>query len=422
MGRLRLLFLLISASQVLHAQFANYLIDSARVGGVGPHHPAVAIHPKNINLVAAGSSRGWVYLSTNQGTTWSAKPLLCPLPFGGSPFLQSDFKGKFFYGHLAFEKEGTGTADRIVVQSAEDGKIWDAGIITGMNTNARPEAPAGTVGRDGTLYTVWTEVRTENEKCTANIMISKANAGKKFTRAVRLTAADGSCSTDARPTGASVAVTNDGKIFVTWAQNGKIFLDRSWDGGNIWLTQDIQLTQQPGGYLIPVPGMGMVEGAPQLVIDQSKNRFSGALYLLWTDTGDGHADIWFMRSFNMGDNWTSPMRIHNDDGTAHQFAPAMAVDPVTGYIYIVFYDRRNHHDNQTDVYLAWSVDNGSSFKNVKISATPFTPQTGTRPGKYTAIAAYKGLIVPLWTRLEGTASSIWVAPIQHTQLEQAVKQ
>ena len=97
--------------------------------------------------------------------------------------------------------------------------------------------------------------------------------------------------------------------------------------------------------------------------------------------------------------------------------PWMAIDQTTGFIYIVFYDRRDHHDLQTDVYLAWSVDGGASFKNVKISETSFVPDEKEFFGDYTNIAAHKGTITPIWTRMENGKTSIWTAVIKQSDLD-----
>ncbi|MDW8331011.1 MAG: sialidase family protein [Cyclobacteriaceae bacterium] len=421
----RLVLVLLFLPGLSRAQFINYLIDSASVKGIYPHNPSVAINPKNPDILVAGASPYWVYRSADRGKTWVRSRLLCPYQVTGNPLLLADFKGQFYYSHFseANNPDKPGFSDRIVIQtSVNEGKNWDAGIATAQREGTYPTGKGVTLGRDGSLYVVWTEVEEAGDgSCKSNILLSKAPGGKKFNKPVRITATDRTCDKTSMPEGVQPAVANDGKIFVAWAQDGKIYLDRSWDGGNMWLTNDILITNQPGGNRIPIPGMGVVDGSPKLVIDQSKGRFSGAIYLIWTDTGDGHADIWFMRSFNLGDNWTSPIRIHTDDGLAHQFAPSMAVDPETGYIYIVFYDRRNHSDNSTDVYLAWSSDNGSSFKNIKLSESPFKPDFNGMPGIYTHIAAYNGVIIPVWTRVDGTRTTIWTAPVKQWELEKPVK-
>jgi hypothetical protein len=69
----------------------------------------------------------------------------------------------------------------------------------------------------------------------------------------------------------------------------------------------------------------------------------------------------------------------------------MSVDPITGNIYIVFYDRRDHADLKTDVYMAVSADGGESFTNEKISQEPFEPNSDVYMGDYINITAYGGI-------------------------------
>src|SRR4030095_10204130 len=100
----------------------------------------------------------------------------------------------------------------------------------------------------------------------------------------------------------------------------------------------------------------------------------------------------------------------------------MTVDQSTGFIYVIYFDRDNYEDNQTDVYLAYSTDSGSSFKNVKISERPFNPSDSTLTAGYNSISAHKGVIVPIWTRLDGGQGSIWTSIIKQTDLIQAPQQ
>ena len=85
----------------------------------------------------------------------------------------------------------------------------------------------------------------------------------------------------------------------------------------------------------------------------------------------------------------------------------MTIDQTTGYLYFVFYDRRNYTDDQTDVYLAVSVDGGETFTNHRISASPFVPTKNVFFGDYTNITAHNGIIRPIWTRLNMGQLSVW---------------
>ena len=84
----------------------------------------------------------------------------------------------------------------------------------------------------------------------------------------------------------------------------------------------------------------------------------------------------------------------------------MAVDETNGYIYIVYYDRRNYEDNQTDVYLARSTDGGEIFTNIKISEKPFTPIAKVFFGDYIGISAYNNFAACLWQRIDDGKTSI----------------
>ncbi len=124
------------------------------------------------------------------------------------------------------------------------------------------------------------------------------------------------------------AIGVDGKAFVTWSNQDKIFLDRSFSGGGLWLTNDIAVGQQPGGWDMKVPGYDRCIGMPVLMINQSKSPAQGTLYFVWADqrNGENDTDIWFMRSTNFGDNWTSPMKLGDDKNKRHQYSPWMTVD------------------------------------------------------------------------------------------------
>jgi hypothetical protein len=102
----------------------------------------------------------------------------------------------------------------------------------------------------------------------------------------------------------------------------------------------------------------------------------------------------------------------NDDGThRHQFFPWAAVDPATGHLHVVFYDRRHTQGNRTEVFVARSTDGGATFQNRRVSESPFTPDTSLFFGDYNNIAALDGQVYPVWTRMEGGRLSIWTALI-----------
>jgi len=76
----------------------------------------------------------------------------------------------------------------------------------------------------------------------------------------------------------------------------------------------------------------------------------------------------FSKITNGGQTWSSVVRVNDYNSTRQQFFTSTAIDQVTGYLWFLFYDRRNYNDNRTDVYMAGSKDGGATFKKILRSA------------------------------------------------------
>ncbi len=414
------------------AQFKNIKLDEKAPGDY-MCEPSIAINPKRPENIVAASVLNNIYYTRDGGETWTRKEVESPFGVYGDPALVADDRGNFYFFHLSDPTHGKGgydseKLDRIVVQVSEDGgETWSEGESIGYNHPKDQDKQWAAVDSKGNLYVTWTQFDKygdEDPNCHSNILFSMSKNGKKWSTPVQISQTPGNCKDDDYTAeGAVPAVTPDGKVFVAWANQEKIFLDRSFDGGSVWLTNDIGVAEQPGGWDLRIPGHDRCNGMPVLMTDQSKGHYRGSLYLVWADqrNGEDDTDIWFTRSINYGDNWTNPMKINDDGHGKHQYLPWMAVDGETGYIYIVYYDRRAYDDNRTDVYLAWSTDGGLSFSNTKISEQPFTPDASAFFGDYNNIAAYAGVVAPVWTRMDDGRTSIWTAIIRHEDLEKLKK-
>ena len=94
----------------------------------------------------------------------------------------------------------------------------------------------------------------------------------------------------------------------------------------------------------------------------------------------------------------------------------MCIDQSNGYLYFVYYDRRNYSDTQTDVYVSVSRDGGNTFEDVRVSDSPFIPNKKLFFGDYLNIAAVKGIIRPIWPRMDNGKISLWVAILNEAEL------
>ncbi len=424
-----LLFSIFTISIAAHGQFKNIKLAEQVDGIYPPLEPSIAINKKNPKNIVAGVVLDRSIYTHDGGETWAETKLESPYGVYGDPAVISDAKGHIYFFHLADpSKEGRSNdawLDRIVSQKSTDGgKSWSAGESIGNNPPKDQDKQWPAVHpRKQYIYTTWTQFDKyglKDPNCHSNIMFSMStNAGKKWTKAIQINQNPGDCVDDDNTTeGAVPAVDENGRVYVAWANQGNIYFDRSFDGGITWLTNDLLIAKQQAGWSMDIPGISRCNGMPVLMIDQSKGRFHGSLYLVWADQSNGNddTDIWFMKSTNQGDLWTKPMRINQDAPGKHQFLPWMTVDQGTGYIYIVYYDRRAYDDLQTDVYLAYSTDGGSTFQEAKISESPFIPTDSKFFGDYNNIDAHKGVIAPIWTRMDDGRTSVWTSIITDSEL------
>mgnify|MGYP000152932990 CR=1 FL=1 len=77
-------------------------------------------------------------------------------------------------------------------------------------------------------------------------------------------------------------------IFI--ASSSSIVFDKSIDGGNTWLDEDIFINSQPGGWNYNIPGIYRANGLPITCCDISNSPNRGTIYVNWTDQRNGEDD------------------------------------------------------------------------------------------------------------------------------------
>jgi len=391
-----------------------------------PEEVAIAIDPTNPARLVIGSNLDFYYYSWDGGLPWTERRLLSP-SFGvwGDPSIAFDPDGRVYYAHLSNPPE---TAegyfiDRIVVQRSTDGgATFDGGRGVGFRPPRNQDKswiiPDLTDSPyRGRLFLAWTEFDRYGSDDPADrtriLHAFSADAGTTWSEPVVVSDVEGDARDDDETVeGAVPAVGPEGQVYVSWSGPLGIMLDRSLDGGRTF-GRDLYVTDQPGGWAFGVAGLRRANGMPVTLCDTSSSPYRGRVYVVWSDqrSGPQDTDVFATHSDDGGETWADPVRVNDDGAGRHQFFHWAALDPATGNLHVVFYDRRNTVGDETEVFVARSTDGGLTFQNRRVSESPFTPDTSLFFGDYNNIAARDGQVFPVWTRMEGGRLSVWTALI-----------
>ncbi len=376
----------------------------------------IAVNPVNpLNIIAGANLRNTFY-TIDGGVTWVNDTLSSSFNVWGDPCVIFDLQGNAYYFHLS-NPEREHWIDRIVCQKSTDGgKTWAyPGTYTGLNHPKKQDkqwacadwtnSPSGSY-----IYVSWTQFDKYGSRNTADsslILFSHStDRGISWSNAMRINEIAGDCKDSSNTVeGAVPSVGPNGEVYAGWAGPAGLVFSKSTDGG-LNFSRNIKAGDIAWDY--EVEGIYRCNGLPITGCDISDGIYRGNIYINWSDQRKGKTDtdIFLVRSTDGGETWCSPVRVNDDAPGKQQFMSWMSVDAVTGYVYVLFYDRRAYNDEKTDVYLAVSSDGGSSFKNVKISENPFIPVSNVFFGDYIGVSAYNNFAACLWQRMDDEKLSI----------------
>jgi hypothetical protein len=412
------------ASLIPAALLAQYPNVEVTTGAFPPdaEEITISINPTNPLNLAAGANLNYYFYSTDGGMTWVQDRLTSSFTVWGDPCVTFDADGALYYSHLSWPGVlPDDWLDRIVVQKSTDGgATWSDGTWAGLNPPKDQDKEWLTADLTNSpyrnnLYLAWTEfdnLWSPTPTDSTRIVFSRStDHGATWSTSVRISEVGGLCyDDDDTVEGAVPAVGPNGEVYLSWSGHELIFFDKSLDGGVTWGVDDT-VSAQPGGWTFDIPGIYRCNGFPVTLCDVSSSPYRGHVYIVFSDQRNGldDTDVFFIKSTDGGSSWTSPAAVVTEAAPAHQFFPWATIDPTTGNLYVVFYDRRYTVGDATDVFLAMSEDGGASWSDVKVSATSFTPWPEVFFGDYIGVAALNGKVYPIWTRMDSGDLSVWIA-------------
>ena len=387
------------------------------------NEPSIAVNPNNPNQVVAVFQSATVAYSTDGARTFAQAelPVVPGWREGGDVSATFDNKGHAFLGTLHFDKlgsasywaHGAGRNGIFVRRSLDGGKTWEkeAATVKAFQGNEpeiqwedMPRVFADNQAKSkfaGNLYVGWIEWQLDK---SIILFARSTDEGKTFSIPVRISTHAGMPRDDNGGLVGFVGVVGaDGTIYATWNDGNTITFTTSRDGGKTFALSRAVVEVGPPyfGGAGGIPGVARAMGFPQVGVDGA-----GHLHVCWSDYRNGDVDVFLAGSTDHGKSWGKPVRVNNDavHNGADQFFQWMAVDAVTGAVYVQFYDRRGDPANRkTRVTLARSTDGGRSFANYDWSDAAFEGQQ-VFLGDYTWLAAFGDRVYGVWTEAAGAVA------------------
>jgi hypothetical protein len=297
----------------------------------------------------------------------------------------------------------------------------------------------------GYVYVVWSYDHNGTcgfiNNCSEELAFSRStDGGKTFSLVALIEGNAPFCTNPARgrPAGSTICdatqgaiptVGPDGRLYVATPYIDvmgvsiptRLLVISSIDGGITWTAPELIATIHDISGPFP-PERYRNLSLPAFACD----TLTGQLYITWSDKGIHGADILFATSRDHGQTWSAPIRVNDDPigDVANHFQPQMAVAP-DGVISISFFDTRNDPRHLLiDVYLAQSIDHGTSFlKNVRVTTQGWDPSVDAPVddygsqfiGDYQGLAADDHFIHPFWNDTRTGAQEIFTAIIPSKQ-------
>ncbi len=427
---------------------SNTIEDEANESYKMQNESSIAVNPTNpSNLIASAvdyrdESATWVYVSDDGARTW--KNVNLGRPYAGwrstndpSVAFALDGTGYLCYGGFGKIDQTTdllvGENGVFISKTTDGGKTWKSHIPVIVHTGAQTldstfedkyyvHVDNSTISPYfGHLYIPWKRV-TPRDSATQIVISKSTDKGETWSSPIPISPRKSGTSEDTTY-GQSfpLAITGpNGEVYCVWndgIEHGVGFA-KSTDGGKSFSSPKIifnynifgitKFIPGQGGYRHTVKGKVRAETYPVIACDLWSER-KGYLYLTWA--ADSIPNIYFSRSTDGGNTWSSPVIIHETTKN-DQFWQWIAVDPKSGDIAVMYFDSRDDESNiMVNCYVSYSRDGGLTWIDRRVGdedhdlrLNPFMDNAFA--GDYSGVAFYDGIIYPSWVDMRNAVSNI----------------
>lgn len=363
------------------------------------------------------------FTTTDGGLNWGGSVLGAGGNNSGDPTTAIDNSGRFYIGYIA------SGFNQGISYSTDAGSTWTAvSVATSsalLDKNHLWVDNSTSSTFDGNLYNAWTSFGGTNNN---QIELTRSTNGG-LTWSAPISISNG-VSAGNHNQGVHLQTGPAGQVYACWAiydswpsDESAIGFARSTNGGVSFTTATRAINNIRGIRNTTTGKNHRQNSFPVMACDISGGPHNGNLYIVWSNIGvpgvntGSDADVYMIKSTNNGTTWSTPVKINQDAsglGKKHYF-PWITCDPVTGHLHVVFYDDRNVSATQCEVFVASSLDGGSTWTDFRVSDVAFTPAPipGMAPGymgDYLGIAAYDNKVYPVWTDNRTGAAMAYTSP------------
>src|ERR1041385_1734913 len=408
------------AQQLTSAPKAHIIDVTPKAGYF--NEPAIAVNSRDPQqLVAAWQVNASAAYSRDGGQTWKIAESTEPKNYrvSGDVSLAFDTAGHAILCYIAFDKLGTtkywaqgATRNGVFIRrSLDGGQTWEPDAVTVISHESTPEIPfedkpwvvADTRGpHAGNLYIGWTQFTL----AASDLLFSRStDGGKTWSQPIKLNSVSGLPRDDnGALEGFHGVVGPDGALYTIWDDRDGIMMAVSRDGGRTF-SKDRRIIPAGPGYF-GITGVSRSNGFPQIGLDPRGGKHGGNLYVAWSDYSNGDVDVFVSSSGDYGKTWSAPVRVNSDPihNGKDQFFQWMAVDPQSGAVNLIFYDRRTDNQ-QTTVTLARSTDGSKTFQACTWDPESFDAE-GDFLGDYLAISTFGNKVFGAWAHQTSEAGTV----------------